>query len=203
MKINSAEIVMSAASVNQFPPSDLCEVAFAGKSNVGKSTLINSLLNRKKLVKTSATPGKTQLINFFLINKGFHLVDLPGYGYAKVPKKVQDQWRRLIESYLSERDVLKGVILIVDSRHGPNQADLQLKEWLDHYGREVLVIANKIDKLKKSQRHKQLKMIKDKMGLKSLPLPHSSIDKIGKPEIWNEISQWLGQIEDNENTEAL
>ena len=160
MKIRSAEFILSASSPWQFPAPTLPEIAFAGRSNVGKSTLINSLLNRKKLVKTSSTPGKTQLINFFKINDAFHFVDLPGYGFAKVPENVRQQWQRLIEAYLQERECLRNVVLIVDSRHGPTAQDRQLKEWLDYYERPVLIVASKIDKLKRGQIQKHLNIIK-------------------------------------------
>ncbi|MDP7157341.1 MAG: ribosome biogenesis GTP-binding protein YihA/YsxC, partial [SAR324 cluster bacterium] len=131
MKITSAELVISAAAPKQFPPTKVPEVAFAGRSNVGKSTLINSLLNRKNLVKTSSTPGKTQLINFFRINQSFHCVDLPGYGFAKVPAPLRRSWQALTEVYLSRREPLRGVVLIIDSRQGPTAGDVQLKQWLD------------------------------------------------------------------------
>ncbi|MGK5094737.1 ribosome biogenesis GTP-binding protein YihA/YsxC [Deltaproteobacteria bacterium TL4] len=191
MKIKSAEFIISAASEQQFYETQLNEVAFAGKSNVGKSTLINSLLNRRQLVKTSSTPGKTQLINFFLINSMFHLVDLPGYGFAKVPDHVKNQWKQLVEVYLSQRDVLQGVVLIIDVRHGPSQADIQLKGWLDHYQRRTLIVANKADKLKRGQRLEQQKMIQTKMGMETLPILHSSLEGIGKSEIWSVLDRWL------------
>jgi GTP-binding protein len=191
MKIHTAEFVKSAANSDQYPPPELSEIAFAGKSNVGKSTLINSLLNRKGLVKTSSTPGKTQLINFFRINDDFQLVDLPGYGYAKVPTAVQRQWQPMIEGYLSDRAVLKGVVLIIDVRHGPNNNDKQMKEWLDYYEKPVLVIANKMDKLKRGQYQKQLKLVRDELGLASDPLPHSSLAKMGKDAIWGALQQWF------------
>ena len=191
MKIRSAEFILSASSPWQFPPPTLPEIAFAGRSNVGKSTLINSLLNRKKLVKTSSTPGKTQLINFFNINDKFHFVDLPGYGFAKVPENVRKQWQRLIESYLQERESLRNVVLIVDSRHGPTAQDRQLKEWLDYYERPVLIVASKVDKLKRGQIHKHLKIIREDLALDSTPLAHSSIEKGRREEIWKNLNPWL------------
>ncbi len=191
MKIKSTEFVISAATAEQFPKTDHAEIAFAGKSNVGKSTLINSMLNRKNLVKTSSTPGKTRLVNFFLINNAFSLVDLPGYGFAKVPPAMQKEWGKLIETYLSQRPFLKGVILIIDSRHGPTVNDLQMQEWLSHYPIPVLIIANKIDKLKRSQVVKHLKQIQTKMGLAELPIAHSSLKKVGREEIWKALHPWL------------
>jgi GTP-binding protein len=191
MKIRSAEFILSASSPWQFPPPTLPEIAFAGRSNVGKSTLINSLLNRKKLVKTSSTPGKTQLINFFNINDKFHFVDLPGYGFAKVPENVRKQWQRLIESYLQERESLRNVVLIVDSRHGPTTQDRQLKEWLDYYERPVLIVASKVDKLKRGQIQKNLKIIRQDLVLDTTPLAHSSLEKGRREEIWKNLNPWL------------
>ena len=191
MKIRSAEFILSASSPWQFPPPTLPEIAFAGRSNVGKSTLINSLLNRKKLVKTSSTPGKTQLINFFNINDKFHFVDLPGYGFAKVPENVRKQWQRLIESYLQERESLRNVVLIVDSRHGPTAQDRQLKEWLDYYERPVLIVASKVDKLKRGQIQKNLKIIRQDLALDATPLTHSSLEKGRREEIWKNLNPWL------------
>jgi GTP-binding protein len=191
MKIRSAEFILSASSPWQFPPPTLPEIAFAGRSNVGKSTLINSLLNRKKLVKTSSTPGKTQLINFFNINDKFHFVDLPGYGFAKVPENVRKQWQRLIESYLQERESLRNVVLIVDSRHGPTMQDRQLKEWLDYYERPVLIVASKVDKLKRGQIQKNLKIIRQDLALNKTPLAHSSLEKGRREEIWKNLNPWL------------
>ncbi|MBF0353074.1 MAG: YihA family ribosome biogenesis GTP-binding protein [SAR324 cluster bacterium] len=191
MKIISAELLQGAANASQFPVNRFHEIAFAGKSNVGKSTLINSLLNRKNLVKTSSTPGKTQQINFFLINQAHVFVDLPGYGFAKVPASVKKQWQALIEIYLSTRVPLRGIVLIIDVRHGPTELDLQMKHWLDHYQRPVLVVANKIDKLKSGQRVKHLKQIQQDMQLPELPIPHSSLENIGKKEIWSHLSKWL------------
>ena len=187
MKIRSAEFILSASSPWQFPAPTLPEIAFAGRSNVGKSTLINSLLNRKKLVKTSSTPGKTQLINFFKINDAFHFVDLTGYGFAKVPENVRQQWQRLIEAYLQERECLRNVVLIVDSRHGPTAQDRQLKEWLDYYERPVLIVASKIDKLKRGQIQKHLKQIRQDLSLEKTPLAHSSLEKGRREDIWKNL----------------
>ena len=191
MKIRSAEFILSASSPWQFPPPTLPEIAFAGRSNVGKSTLINSLLNRKKLVKTSSTPGKTQLINFFKINDKFHFVDLPGYGFAKVPENVRKQWQRLIEAYLQERESLRNVVLIIDSRHGPTAQDRQLKEWLNYYKRPILIVASKVDKLKRGQIQKNLKIIRQDLALNKTPLAHSSLEKGRREEIWKNLNPWL------------
>ena len=191
MKIKSAGLLESAAGANQFPDLVMPEIAFAGRSNVGKSTLINSLLTRKKLVKTSSTPGKTRLINFFLINEIFCLVDLPGYGFAKVPAEMRESWRKLIETYLSRRDNLRGVVLIIDIRHGPTAQDLQLKSWLDFHRRPMLGVASKSDKLSRGKCASQLQKIKKDLELTQLPLPHSSLNKEGRGQIWKALDGWL------------
>ena len=191
MKINTAELLESAAGTSQFPDILIPEIAFAGRSNVGKSTLINSLLTRKSLVKTSSTPGKTRLINFFLINQGFCFVDLPGYGFARVPEAMRQKWRELIEAYLSIRLNLRGVVLIIDIRHGPTAQDLQLKSWLDFHQRPMLVVASKSDKLSRGKCASQLHLLKKKMELQQLPMPHSSLNKEGRGQIWKALGPWL------------
>ena len=191
MKIHSAEFLLSASTTRQFPAATLPEIAFAGRSNVGKSTLINSLLNRKKLVKTSATPGKTQLINFFKINDQFYFVDLPGYGYAKVPESVRRKWQNLVEAYLSERETLRNVVLIIDCRHNPTVQDRQLLEWLEYYQRPSLIVASKIDKLKRGQVQKHLLKIKHDLSIESVPLGHSSMQYGRREEIWKKLVPWI------------
>ena len=187
MKIHSAEFLLSASTTRQFPTATLPEIAFAGRSNVGKSTLINSLLNRKKLVKTSATPGKTQLINFFKVNDKFYFVDLPGYGYAKVPESVRRKWQNLVEAYLSERETLRNVVLIIDCRHNPTVQDRQLLEWLEYYQRPSLIVASKIDKLKRGQVQNHLQKIKHDLSIESVPLGHSSMQYGRRGEIWKKL----------------
>ena len=191
MKIHSAEFLLSASTTRQFPAATLPEIAFAGRSNVGKSTLINSLLNRKKLVKTSATPGKTQLINFFKVNDQFYFVDLPGYGYAKVPESVRRKWQNLVEAYLSERETLRNVVLIIDCRHNPTVQDRQLLEWLEYYQRPSLIVASKIDKLKRGQVQKHLQKIKHDLSIESVPLGHSSMQYGRREEIWKKLIRWI------------
>ena len=191
MKIHSAEFLLSASTTRQFPAATLPEIAFAGRSNVGKSTLINSLLNRKKLVKTSATPGKTQLINFFKVNDQFYFVDLPGYGYAKVPESVRRKWQNLVEVYLSERETLRNVVLIIDCRHNPTVQDRQLLEWLEYYQRPSLIVASKIDKLKRGQVQKHLQKIKHDLSIESVPLGHSSMQYGRREEIWKKLVPWI------------
>ena len=187
MKLHSAEFLLSASTTRQFPAATLPEIAFAGRSNVGKSTLINSLLNRKKLVKTSATPGKTQLINFFKVNDQFYFVDLPGYGYAKVPESVRSKWQNLVEAYLSGRETLRNVVLIIDCRHNPTVQDRQLLEWLEYYQRPSLIVASKIDKLKRGQVQKHLQKIKHDLSIDSVPLGHSSMQYGRREEIWKKL----------------
>jgi GTP-binding protein len=191
MKIVSAEFVISAAAPAQFPPSVLPEVAFAGKSNVGKSSVINCLLQRKKLVKTSSTPGKTQMINFFVINGAFHVVDLPGYGFAKAPKSIQAGWARLVEGYIASRDRLKGLVLIVDIRHPPTALDAQVKDWLGQLGRPFLVVANKVDQVSTNALRGHLRQIADDLELPESPLLFSAKTGAGRDELWAKLLPWL------------
>jgi GTP-binding protein len=165
MKILSAEFLISATVPGQYPRQPLPEVAFAGRSNVGKSSLINTLLHRKGLARTSATPGKTQAITFFLINQRFFLVDLPGYGYAKVPQAVQASWQPMVETYLQQRDTLRAVVHIVDLRHPPTVQDQQLREWLQHQRIGIVVVATKADKVKPNQRAEHTRMVRQRLAL--------------------------------------
>lgn len=166
MRIKQSEFIISAVKRNQYPVDNRAEIAFVGRSNVGKSSIINSITNRKKLAKVSSTPGKTRLVNFFLINNDFYLVDLPGYGYAKVSKAEKDSWGKTIEMYLTGRDQLKRIVLLVDSRHKPTGDDVMMYEWAKHFGYDVVVIATKSDKLKNSEFKKNEKIIKDTLKLK-------------------------------------
>ncbi len=191
MKIVSAEFVQSAVSPRGFPPPVLPEVAFAGKSNVGKSSLINALLNRRGLVKTSATPGKTQAINFFVINASYRMVDLPGYGFAKVPLAVRQSWEGLILAYLSGREALRGVVVILDARHDPGPLDRQLKAWLDAAGVPALYVANKIDKLKRGQVATRLRAVAAALELDAPPLACSAQTGAGRQEIWRQLIAWV------------
>lgn len=165
MKILSAEFLASAVSPEQYPHQPLPEVAFAGRSNVGKSSLINTLVHRRHLVKTSATPGKTQAINFFVVNQHFHLVDLPGYGYARVPREVQANWRPMIETYLRQRVTLRAVVHIVDLRHPPTEQDRQLRAWLFHHRRVTITVATKADQVTRSQRVACTQAIREGLAL--------------------------------------
>ncbi len=165
MLIKSTQFVTSAVQPSQFPPPELPEFAFAGRSNVGKSSLINTLVNRKKLVLTSSTPGKTRLINFFRVNDALMFVDLPGYGYAKVPHAERRTWRPMIEQYLSRRESLKGVVVILDVRRTPGTEEMHLLAWLEENGIPPILVVTKADKLSKSSRKKQLQVIAEAVGV--------------------------------------
>ncbi|MDY7034343.1 MAG: ribosome biogenesis GTP-binding protein YihA/YsxC [Thermodesulfobacteriota bacterium] len=188
MKITSAEFVISAWRSSDYPKCSLPEVAFAGRSNVGKSSLINVLVNRKKLVKTSSTPGKTQSINFFNINNTIMFVDLPGYGFAKVPMSVRKRWKPLVEGYLKGRKTLQLTLLILDVRRTPSEEDISLLDWFNFYRIPTVVVLSKIDKLSKSKLKKQIELMR-----KSLPfepekiVPFSAVTRDGKEEIWKHI----------------
>lgn len=185
MKIKSSEFIISAVKRNQYPVDNRVEIAFVGRSNVGKSSIINALTNRKKLAKVSQTPGKTKLINFFLINNDFYLVDLPGYGYAKVSKKEQESWGKTIETYLHGREELKRVVLLVDSRHKPTGDDITMYNWIKHFGYDCIVVATKRDKLSNNEIRKSEKLIKDTLKLQPEDRFYffSSLNKLGRDEL--------------------
>lgn len=185
MEIKSAEFITSAVKPSQYPLPEFPEIAFAGRSNVGKSSLINVLVNRRRLVKTSRTPGRTQLINFFLINNILSFVDLPGYGYAKVPAAVKKKWGPMIETYLSSRKSLKGVILIMDIRRSPGEEELNFIDWLASENLACLMVLTKADKLSKTRQDKQHVMIAKAVGRKKEDLLlFSAKTKKGKQHIW-------------------
>lgn len=192
MKIFSADFVTSATKPSQYPPADLPEIAFAGRSNVGKSSLINVLVNRKRLVKTSSTPGRTQLLNFFDINGKLTFVDLPGYGYAKVPAAVRRNWGPMIETYLSTRTTLKGVVLIMDIRRVPRQEEFDLLEWLNSYSIKTIIVQTKADKLSKTKRLKQQSIVAEDLNTdrKELVL-FSAKSRLGKDTVWKAIQSLL------------
>ena len=193
MKILSAEFLLSAVSAAQYPRQPMPEVAFAGRSNVGKSSLINTLLLHKGLAKTSSTPGKTQAINFFVINQRCMLVDLPGYGYAKVPQHVKATWGKMIETYLQQRQWLRAVVQIVDVRHEPTLQDRQLRDWLIHGGIEIITVATKADKLKRMQRAKQMDTVRRVLDMApEEPLYlFSSVNREGRQQLWNRLDDLL------------
>ena len=199
MKIISTEFLTGAVSFKQYPDSVSPELAFVGRSNVGKSSLINSLLNRKKLVKTSQTPGKTQEINFFKINNDFIFADLPGYGFAKVPQLVQKRWRKMIEDYLLKREPLLAVIFIVDLRRSPSPLDLDLQRWLETHGVEYLLVGTKVDKLSQSEIKKQVNKLNIAYfdGGKGELLIYSSKSSRGRKELWSEITFRLEEFKRN------
>ncbi len=166
-RIKSAIYLKSVSDLKHLPQDQLPEIAFAGRSNVGKSSALNRLVNIKNLAKISSTPGKTKLINFFLINKNLYFVDLPGYGYAKASKSLKRSWSKLVEVYLKERDALKGTVILIDSRHGPTELDLQLSEWLDFCGKRKLIVLTKTDKLSRSALLKSLDKTRQILDLNS------------------------------------
>jgi len=185
MNIKSAEFVTSAVKPAQYPSPDRPELAFAGRSNVGKSSLINTLLGRKKLVKTSSTPGRTQTINFFLVNNSFYFTDLPGYGYARVPMEVQKKWGPMVERYLKSRENLCAVVVILDIRRLPNQADHDLLAWLAHYSIAEIVVLTKADKLKKNKQALQRRLIAEDLSKDhSSLILFSAATGMGKHELW-------------------
>jgi GTP-binding protein len=193
MIIRSAKFVCSAVTPGHYPPDDLPEVAFAGRSNVGKSSLINKILNRKKLVRTSKTPGRTQLLNFFEINELWRFVDLPGYGYAKVPAEVQKRWRPMVESYLTTRVNLRGMVWLLDIRREVSKEDLTLWDWLQAKQVTVIIVITKADKLSKNKRNKQAASIAKSLGRNAQELiQFSATSGEGKDEIWQALRQLLG-----------
>jgi GTP-binding protein len=194
MIIRSAVFVKSAVKPPQYPEAVLPEVAFVGRSNVGKSSLINTLLNRKRLVKTSSTPGRTQLINFFDINGTFTFVDLPGYGYAKVPKSVVQTWGEMIETYLSTRQTLKGVVLLMDIRRTPGQDEMDLISWFQHYAIPTCYVLTKADKFSNQKR----KVHHEKCG-ETLGIPPSELicfsakTRLGRERLLDQITPWISE----------
>ncbi len=186
MKVTSAKFIAAAQAPDSFPKDKRPEVVFIGRSNVGKSSLINSLLGVKGLARTSSTPGRTQSINFFLINDEFYFVDLPGYGYAKTSKENRRAWGKLIEKYLAEREQLVLSILIVDARHEPSPLDLQMKSWLQHYGIPHLVVSTKVDKLSSNERRKSRRCAEQALDTERV-IPYSSLTREGANHVWDEI----------------
>ncbi len=187
MKILSAEFIKSAVRPEHYPADRGPQIAFAGRSNVGKSSLINALLNRRGLVKVSSTPGKTQTINFFLINNRFYFVDLPGYGYAKVPRVVLEAWPIMIEGYFKATRELKAVVVLMDSRRQPDRRDIRLKEWLGHYGIPAVYVLTKADKLSRVELHKAVRDAETVFGTEQPIIPTSAETGMGLKELWREI----------------
>lgn len=190
MIIKRCDFVTSAARNGQYPESDLPEVAFVGRSNVGKSSLINSMLNRKSLVKVSSKPGKTRLINFFVVNEELMLVDLPGYGYAAVSKAEKEKWGKMIEEYLTTREILKSVVLLVDIRHKPTGDDKLMYDFIKYYRRKVIVVATKLDKITRSAYKKNMDLIRNTLNLdeNDILVTYSSETHHGREELWEIIN---------------
>ena len=197
MKITSAEFVKSAVWPNQYPPATMPEIAFVGRSNVGKSSLINALVGRKSLAKTSNTPGRTQLINFFTVNSSLFFVDLPGYGFAKVPRSVRKDWGDMIETYLRERRNLALVVFILDVRRDPSADDLSLRDWLEHYRIPYAAILTKSDKLSNQQALGRKKLIEKAMGkgASGNTILFSAKTRKGAEELWQFIERHLSGLE--------
>ena len=189
MKIRSSEIVVSAIRKEQYPAEGLPEIALVGRSNVGKSSATNALLNRRNFARTSQTPGKTRTINFYKINNEFYFVDLPGYGYAKVSKSEKDKWGVIMERYLQDRQVWCAIFLLVDIRHEPTNDDVMMYEWIKHFGYNCVVIATKADKISRGQYQKHISIIRKKLQLEKdeKVIPLSSSKKTGVEDVWNEI----------------
>lgn len=199
MRVTEATFLRSVAGSEQLPHDGLPQIAFSGRSNVGKSSLINALLNRKALAQTSGTPGKTRLLNFYLINRSFYFVDLPGYGFAKVSLAERRQWRGLIENHLRNNPALTGIVALIDSRIGPTELDLELLAWLDELRLPAIVIATKADKLSRQQQTEQLKSIQQKIS--HLPVREvmlfSARNGLGKAELWSWIKRFIENAKDS------
>lgn len=198
MVIKQVELETVCGVTSRLPENTLPEIAFAGKSNVGKSSLINALMNRKSLARTSSQPGKTQTINYYNVNKAMYLVDLPGYGYTKIAESVKKQWGVMVEKYLHSSKQLKAVFLLIDIRHDPSANDKMMYEWILYQGYEPVIIATKLDKLKRSQVQKHVQAIRTGLNLQSdaLVFPFSALNKQGREEIWEYMDAVLAKEED-------
>ena len=189
MKVNNVSLDAVAVKPAQYPTDGKLEVAFAGKSNVGKSSLINSMVYRKAIARTSQNPGKTRTINFYNVEDALSFVDLPGYGYAKAPKTEIAKWGKMIENYLLKREELRAIILLIDIRHEPGENDKMMYDWLRHYGYKIIIVATKSDKLKRSQLPKHISMLRKSLNLDKddILIPFSSETKDGRDELWSVI----------------
>jgi len=189
MKIRSSEITMSAVNKSQYPDEGIPEIALVGRSNVGKSSTVNTLLNRRNFARISQTPGKTRTINFYLINNEFFFTDLPGYGYAKIAKSEKEKWGKIMERYLEDREELCAIFLLVDIRHEPTNDDVMMYEWIKHFGYNCVVIATKSDKISRGQYQKHINIIRKKLQLDAdeKVIPISSLKKTGVEDVWDEI----------------
>ena len=203
MIIKSVNLETVCGITSKLPVNTLPEIAFAGKSNVGKSSLINGLINRKNYARTSSEPGKTQTINFYNVNEQLYFVDLPGYGYAKVSQTSREKWGKMIEKYLHQSKQLKLVFLLVDIRHEPSANDIQMYEWICYQGFRPVIIATKSDKLSRNQIAKQTSVIRKTLGMKAedVLIPFSAINKSGRDEIWALMEQVMGAGESKSDSE--
>lgn len=193
MKVNTAEIVISAVGPKQYPEGNLPEIALAGRSNVGKSSFINKMIHRKNLARTSSKPGKTQTLNFYILNESFYFVDVPGYGFAKVSKTEREAWGKMIEQYLVERDQLKAVVQLVDLRHAPSKDDVLMYDWLKYHELPVIVVATKSDKIPKGKWDKHKKVVKETLNMDKSDkiVLFSSETGQGKDEAWGVLNSYL------------
>lgn len=200
MVIKNVNLETVIGVTSKIPENTKMEIAFAGKSNVGKSSLINALMNRKSLARTSAQPGKTQTINFYNINDELYFVDLPGYGYAKVSEQEKAKWGKMIEKYLHQSKMLQAVFLLIDIRHEPSANDKQMYDWILSNGFHPIIIATKLDKIKRSQIQKQIKIVKEGLGVEkdTIVIPFSAETKQGREEIYDLIDNMLAQVTDKE-----
>ena len=200
MKVNNVSLAAVGVKMSQYPDDGKPEIAFAGKSNVGKSTLINAMIGRKALARTSSQPGKTRTINFYNVEDILYFVDLPGYGYAKAPRTEIEKWGKMIEEYLNKRETLRGIVMLVDIRHEPGENDRLMYDWLKHYGYDIIIAVTKKDKIKRSQIQKQLSLIKNtlKLAPEDRLIAFSGETKDGVEELWEELEKLIGY----EKTEA-
>lgn len=195
MVIKTVNLETVCGVTSTFPDHELPEIAFAGRSNVGKSSLINAIMNRKNLARTSAQPGKTQTVNFYNVNDAFYLVDLPGYGYATANRQVKEQWGKMIERYLHRSGKLKAIFLLLDIRHAPSANDLEMYRWIVHYGYRPVIIATKLDKIKRSQVARQVKQLREGLGAEqeTVVIPFSALSKQGREEIYALLDGLVGE----------
>jgi len=193
MKIKKSELIITAAKPEQYPPEGKLEIAFAGRSNVGKSSLINTLLNRNNLARTSGQPGKTQTVNFYNVNDEFRLVDLPGYGYARVSMSERQKWAKMIKTYLDNRKSLAEIILLLDIRHEPGEHDKMMYDWIKSFGFNGIIVATKADKISKGQWLKHINVIQKKLEVenRNFIIPFSASKRLNKDVVWETIEEIL------------
>lgn len=199
MNVNRVSLETVCGITSRLPENKLPEVAFAGKSNVGKSSLINALINRKSLARTSSQPGKTQTINFYNVEEKLYFVDLPGYGYAKVSQELKEKWGKMVERYLKRSKQLCQIFLLIDIRHAPSENDKTMYEWIVYQGFQPVIVATKLDKLKRSQVAKQVQLLRTGLGLpkEAVLIPFSAETKQGKEEIWEVIDHCIQKTEES------